>query len=240
MSIAPSCQADSILSGSAPPVTLVRWHLHRGTHRYYIVGPGATAMHPCSVPDYANRTPTIQPREAAIARHAIQSLNIHHREDRDAGPAEIKLALQQAAASTPLHIHAAPDLSDIGGDADSLPPPVSVPGSAAQVAAPQLATPDDLRRILAAVEFETGFPASQLTDSAIRTRNLGARALIRAQTLCFSACSTLFPAMQLQQIDSAFRAKPGTSSRRLQQHGAHKHDPDYARTLASLLAKLQP
>jgi hypothetical protein len=114
MSIAPTCLADSINRDKAPPITILRWHLHRGTVRYFIVGPGSSAMHPCSIPDYASRSPTIRPREAAIARHAIQLLNIKHREDRDAGPAEIILALEQAAAATPLHIHRqADDLSDI-------------------------------------------------------------------------------------------------------------------------------
>jgi hypothetical protein len=238
--IAPTCHADSIHRGTAPPVSLVRWHLHRGTHRYYIVGTGATAMHPCSVPDYASRTPTIQPREAAVARRAIQSLNIHHREDRDAGPAEIKLALQQADESTPLGIHGLIDLSDITEDTDPSSPPDDPSPQAEVRASPQLADPEDRGRILAAVEYETGFPASQLTAYGLKARNRPSRDVGRAQTICFAACASLFPSMQLQQIDALFVAKPGTASRRLQQHGAHKHDPDYARTLAGVLAKLQP
>lgn len=75
-----------------------RWHLHRGTVQWFIVGPGPNAWLACSAPDYASRKASIQPDESALARAAIALLEFRHAQDNSAGVEEIKKALADAAA----------------------------------------------------------------------------------------------------------------------------------------------
>lgn len=84
-------------SPSNPDAVIERWHIWRGTIRYFLVGPGPKAMHPCSEPDYANRRPVMTSREAALAKTALGLLEQRHRQDKEAGVAEIQLALADAA-----------------------------------------------------------------------------------------------------------------------------------------------
>lgn len=80
-----------------PAAVIERWHIWRGTVRYFLVGPGPQAMHPCSEPDYVSHRPTMTPKESAIAKAALALLEQRHRYDKEAGVKEIKLALAQAA-----------------------------------------------------------------------------------------------------------------------------------------------
>lgn len=234
MSIAPSCHADTILRGTAQPITIVRWHLHRGTHRYYIVGPGGTAMHPCSEPDYVGRHPTIQPREAAIARAAIADLNQRFRDNRDAGPEEIKQALALADASIPLHHTTITDLSDISEESDPEPIADEIPAKAV----PPQATPEDIKAIIAAVEFETGIPAAHFWDGSDLIRYRSAKNS-RARAMCFVVARTLYPSMHRYDADKAFGRCKGTASQHLIRHDApYSSEPEYSATLATIIAKL--
>lgn len=76
-----------------------RWHLHCGTIQYFIVGPGATAMHRCSEPVYEGFRPTMTAEESAIAKRAIAILTRRHAWDLAAGVPEIKQALAEAAGT---------------------------------------------------------------------------------------------------------------------------------------------
>lgn len=98
MPIAPSCLADRI-EREAVNLPVQRWHLHRGHVQWFICGPGAEAMHPCSAPVYEGRHPTIGHREAFIAAEALRFLDKHHRQDRDLGPSEIQRILDDIARS---------------------------------------------------------------------------------------------------------------------------------------------
>jgi len=72
------------------------WHLHTGTIRLFIVGPGDDAWLAVSEPCYSGPIGTEQ--ERAVAHRAIRLLDRLRRYDRNAGTAEIKAAIRQAAS----------------------------------------------------------------------------------------------------------------------------------------------
>lgn len=81
---------------AATPVAAVLhiWELHVGTVQLFIVGPGPAAWLACSESVYSGQIGTDE--ERAIARRAVILLNREHLQDKDAGPAEIKAALERA------------------------------------------------------------------------------------------------------------------------------------------------
>ena len=68
---------------------LPEWELHVGSVYLYIVGPGPDAMRRCSLRSINPGTP----EERNLARRAIAILNERHRENKEAGEAEILTAL---------------------------------------------------------------------------------------------------------------------------------------------------
>ena len=76
------------------PQALEAWHLHTGTVRLYICGPGADAWLACSESYYSGQIGT--DKERAIAHAAITLLKREHLQDKDAGPTEIRAALERA------------------------------------------------------------------------------------------------------------------------------------------------
>ena len=70
------------------------WHLHTGTVRLYICGPGTDAWLACSESCYSGQIGSEEERE--IARRAIALLKREHLQDKDAGPTEIRAALERA------------------------------------------------------------------------------------------------------------------------------------------------
>lgn len=76
------------------PQAVEPWHLHTGTVRLYICGPGTDAWLACSESYYTGRIGSDEERE--IARAALVFLNREHGQDKDAGPAEIRAALERA------------------------------------------------------------------------------------------------------------------------------------------------
>ena len=122
MSSAPSCLADRIERDAVQLPNIQRWHLHRGTVQYFICGPGADAMHPCSAPVYQGRHPTIGVREALVARKALGILDDRHRHSRDIGPADIQRILEEAELLIPAHITNGCDPDDVANLSDLLDP----------------------------------------------------------------------------------------------------------------------
>jgi hypothetical protein len=71
------------------------WHLHDGAMRLFIVGDHRqpNAWFPVTKPDSStNRHGTEEERE--IATKAVEWLRIHQRDNTEAGPAEIRAALE--------------------------------------------------------------------------------------------------------------------------------------------------
>lgn len=91
---APTCLADSTLHQTAVTTSLHIWELHVGTVQLFIVGPGPNAWLACSESCYSGQIGTDEERR--IARYAVILLNNERLQDKDAGPDEIKDALQRA------------------------------------------------------------------------------------------------------------------------------------------------
>lgn len=82
-------------TGFAPtPQAFEPWHLHTGTVQLFIVGPGQHAMLACTESYYTGRIGSDE--ELQIARLALDILSREHGQDKDAGPAEIRAALERA------------------------------------------------------------------------------------------------------------------------------------------------
>lgn len=79
--------------GRAPQL-LERWHLHTGTVKLFISGPGPEAWLACSESYYSGQIGSEEERE--IAHAALAILNEQHGQDKDAGPAEIRAALERS------------------------------------------------------------------------------------------------------------------------------------------------
>ncbi len=181
-------------------------------------------MYPASREYYSGRIGTDE--ERAIAQRAVQLLDIHHR-TRDAGKAEIQLALNQAAEqihkgepipmpieSGPSHAHHCPALGDC-------------------------ATPDDAKIILHAVEFETGYSVAEIQ----RPTKTGCKETARhkARSLCAAVCRALFPDTNGLQIDALFGFSVESARRYLIRHSeSYLKDPAYAASFAAIIAKSSP
>lgn len=92
----PACLADHPVHQTAVKSVLYIWELHVGTVQLFIVGPGPDAWLKCSEASYDGTIGSC--RERAIARRAVRILNPTRREDKDAGPTEIRAALDAAEA----------------------------------------------------------------------------------------------------------------------------------------------
>lgn len=68
---------------------LPEWEIYVGSIHLFLVGPGPDAMRKCSRRNVNPGTP----EEWALARRALAILNERHRENREAGEAEILAAL---------------------------------------------------------------------------------------------------------------------------------------------------
>ena len=82
------------LAAAPIPQTSESWHLHTGTVRLYICGPGTDAWLACSESYYSGRIGSDEERE--IAHAALALLKRDHLQDKDAGPTEIRAALERA------------------------------------------------------------------------------------------------------------------------------------------------
>lgn len=82
------------LAAAPIPQASESWHLHTGTVRLYICGPGTDAWLACSESYYSGQIGSDEERE--IARLAIEILNQQHGQDKDAGPDEIRTAMARA------------------------------------------------------------------------------------------------------------------------------------------------
>ena len=71
----------------------MNWELYSGTLRLYIVGPGQDAMFPVTAPNYSKDAHGT-PQEREIARRAVSMLSIKYHDNREAGPKEIREALE--------------------------------------------------------------------------------------------------------------------------------------------------
>jgi hypothetical protein len=70
------------------------WQLFSGCMRLYIVGPGPDAWFPVSKPDSSKGPPgTLD--EQKIAQAAVMILTERYRENKDAGPDEIRQVLEE-------------------------------------------------------------------------------------------------------------------------------------------------
>jgi hypothetical protein len=207
------------------PELIEKWRVEVGTIRLWIIGPGSDAMHPASEAYYSGPIGTDQ--ERAIAQRAVHLLDIHHR-TRDAGKAEIQLALNQAADQ----IH----------KGEPLPMPIDCgPGRHMHTTAQPLviATPDDAKIILHAVEFETGFQAAEIQ----RPTKTGCKETARhhARSLCAAVCRQLFPDTNGLQIDALFGFSAESARRYLIRHSeSYLKDPAYAASFAAVIAKASP
>jgi hypothetical protein len=207
------------------PELIEKWRVDVGTIRLWIIGPGSDAMYPASREYYSGRIGTDE--ERAIAQRAVQLLDIHHR-TRDAGKAEIQFALNQAAAQ----IH----------KGEPIPMPIeSGPGRHMHTTAQPLviATPDDAKIILNAVEFETGYSVAEIQ----RPTKTGCKETARhkARSLCAAVCRALFPDTNGLQIDTLFGFSVESARRYLIRHSeSYLKDPDYAASFAAIIAKSSP
>lgn len=80
-------------SKPTPPILHV-WELHTGTIKLFICGPGQDAWLACSESYYSGTIGSDEEREIALA--AVALLNRDHLQDKDAGPTEIRAALERA------------------------------------------------------------------------------------------------------------------------------------------------
>jgi hypothetical protein len=91
---APACLADHPNHQASVATALHIWEVHVGTVQLFISGPGPHAWLACSESCYSGQIGTDE--ERAIARRAVALLNRHQLQNKDAGPDEIKAALEVA------------------------------------------------------------------------------------------------------------------------------------------------
>lgn len=84
------------LAAAPTPKAFDPWHLHTGTVKLYICGPGPgpDSMLACSESYYSGQIGSDEERQIAAA--AIAILNQERPGDKDAGPTEIRAALERA------------------------------------------------------------------------------------------------------------------------------------------------
>lgn len=95
---APACLADHPNHQAAVTATVATalhiWEVHVGTVQLFISGPGQDAWLACSESYYSGRIGTDEERD--IARRAVILLNDEQIQNKDAGPTEIRAALERA------------------------------------------------------------------------------------------------------------------------------------------------
>lgn len=158
--------ADSKNSRHAP---ITAWHIHVGKIHLYIVGPGEKAWLRCSAAYYKGQVGTDAERN--LARRAIAILLADHHDDRQAGPAEIRAAMDRAAAPAP-PVAAMP-----------APPAAPLPAAVAPVLAPAVC------EIVAEVARELGVPAADIVAAGRIACGLHAAEIMDARALCHALVS---------------------------------------------------
>jgi hypothetical protein len=225
MSYLAPCLADHPIYQKRSTAIQDTWHIHRGTVALYIVGPGPTAMHRASDSYYFGKIGTDE--EWQIARRALGILRRTATED--AGPEEIKAALEKAADQI------ANGITDIRED--SAEPSDPQPNIKPQA----IATQEDARRVLAAVEFVTGIPAR---DMHLPTRNVTQSEKaprVRAKSHACLALMHLFPGSRYNDLDDLLGFVRDTTNRSLVRHReSYIREAKYAANHATILAKLSP
>lgn len=205
----------------ANPATTTVWHLYRGTVRYFILGPGSSAMHPCSEPVYEGRHPTMTAEESRIANIAVDLLRQRHSQDTSAGVEEIKRALADAAAGVK---PAKPKPAAMGPKSVSPLKPESV-----------VIDPADIRRVKQVVAGVTGVSIAQIESvSTAATAGISA-----AKSLYFGALTARWPRAEQRQLAAAVNRSASTFSNTLQRHHYNNESfTDYARKFRRILEQL--
>jgi len=90
----PACLADHPNHQAAVAASSHIWEMHVGWVQLFIVGPGQDSWLVCSEAYYTGQIGTDQERE--IARRAVILLNREQLQNKDAGPTEIRAALERA------------------------------------------------------------------------------------------------------------------------------------------------
>lgn len=210
-----------------PPVLVEKWRVEVGTHRLWIIGPGAHAMHAASASYYSGRIGTDLERQ--IAQRAVQILDRTHR-DREAGKSEIQAALDQAEdqISKGLPIDPAcesPTSEPLPGRGDKALPAI---------------TPEDAKRILAAGQTVTGILSRVFMD--LTTANCRRPLRCRARAMCYAAAKQLFPHQTNLQIAQAFGVHHGKHGIVAQNLGRHDYtylrEDEYAAQFKNLISNL--
>lgn len=199
-----------------------RWHLHRGTVQWFLVGPGPHAWLACSEPDYVSwRKPVMQPGESALARAALALLESRHSQDTSAGVEEIKRALADAAAGVK---PAKPRPAAMGPKSVSPLKPESV-----------VIDPADIRRVKQVVAGVTGVSIAQIESvSTAATAGISA-----AKSLYFGALTARWPRAEQRQLAAAVNRSASTFSNTLQRHHYNNESfTDYARKFRRILEQL--
>lgn len=199
------------------------WRIEKGTVALFIIGPGSNAMHRCSESYYTGRIGS--PEEWSIARRAVAILA--RADNDDAGPEEIQAAMDKATHQI------ANGITDIREESEPEQEPNIKPRA--------IATQDDARRVLAAVELVTGIPAR---DMHLPTRNVtqsekGPR--VRAKSHACMAMMHLFPGSFYNDLDDLLGFVRDTTNRSIVRHReSYIREEKYASNHASILSKLTP
>ncbi len=200
------------------------WHIHRGTVALYIIGPGPTAMHRASESYYTGRIGTED--EWRIARRAVRILS--HTAQDDAGPAEIHAALEIATHEISIGV------AQITDESEPYPQPKNPP--------PAIATEEDARRVLAAVELVTGISVADFLRPSLRSLTESIKApRARARAHACIAILTLYPDTPCPLADDALGFNRDSTNRARTRHReAYLKEPAYAKNHAAILEKLTP
>lgn len=76
------------------PEYVYQWQVFVGSMRLFIVGPGGNAWFPVSIPTSTGQVGTFE--EHKVAQDAVIIMSARHRENKDAGPDEIRQALEES------------------------------------------------------------------------------------------------------------------------------------------------
>lgn len=196
-----------------PPAT---WKVEIGSIRLWIVGPGQKQMHPASDVYYSGRIGS--DRERAIAARAVEILNRSSLSD-EAGAREISAALTEAERQISQGIALPPLVQGA---------PTPVPRML------RIATEDDLKRALAAIELVTGIPSSNLLDKTGHYNQRGD--ITRARHLLVAALFEICPDTSGSQMDRIIGLSRLTSRRMLTKHRqVFWKEPTYASHFSEIL-----
>lgn len=206
---------------SAVIVTIERWHIWRGTIRYFIVGPGPAAMVACSAPDYHSPRPTITALEQDYANRAIALLEQRHGQSRDAGPEEIQQALADAIAGI-------------------VPTKRQHPNQQQTYAAPSpdreiTISRDDADMIARVVSLVTGIPVRNIHSKSAPSSSV--RSTVReAKYLFIGALAELFPGVYQKRIGEILSMSGCAISMAMNRHRYDVESfQDYKRKFAEII-----